>query len=260
MTARPWFRMYRKIINSRKVHDLRPELFKAWVFMLALTDDDGRLPDDEEVAFKLRIPIVKAGAIRQQLTSERFFDVGNDGVTAHDWAEHQHASDVSNDRVKRYRERRGNGVGNVTSTVTVTPPDTDTDTDTEKQTQKEKEARGARASQSKPAKGLRWPADAIVPEDWIAEGEAYRQTAKLPVIDLRAEALKFANYWAAKAGGGSTKIDWKRTWLNWVLSAKTAGGSNGRSGQHGQTSSHPLGWFAEFADEAARAGRGEPDA
>jgi hypothetical protein len=59
-----------------------------------------------------------------------------------------------------------------------------------------------------------------VPDDWLAEGEAYREMGNLPPLDLRAEALKFANYWAAKSGGSATKIDWKRTWLNWCLTAK----------------------------------------
>lgn len=73
------------------------------------------------------------------------------------------------------------------------------------------------------SRGTRWPADAVVSEDWIAEGEAYRDTANLQAIDLRTEALKFANYWASKSGGGATKIDWKRTWLNWCMTAKGTG-------------------------------------
>jgi hypothetical protein len=69
-------------------------------------------------------------------------------------------------------------------------------------------------------KGSRWPADAIVPDQWIADGVDYRRDNGHSPIDLRAEALKFANYWASKSGGGATKLDWKRTWLNWCLTAK----------------------------------------
>jgi hypothetical protein len=54
----------------------------------------------------------------------------------------------------------------------------------------------------------------------------YRADSNHPPIDLRAEALKFANYWASKSGGSATKLDWKRTWLNWCLTAK--GTENGR--------------------------------
>lgn len=103
-----------------------------------------------------------------------------------------------------------------------------------------------------PRKGSRWPSEAVVPDDWLGEGEAYRETAGLPPIDLRAEALKFANYWASKAGGGATKIDWKRTWLNWVLQAN--GGRNGTQGQSGK-SAHPGGFFGQLAEDIrAKAG------
>lgn len=81
-------------------------------------------------------------------------------------------------------------------------------------------------SSMKGTRGSRWPADAVVPDDWLAEGEAYRDEARLPPIDLRSEAMKFANYWASKAGGSATKLDWKRTWLNWCLTAK--GSHNGQ--------------------------------
>jgi hypothetical protein len=77
----------------------------------------------------------------------------------------------------------------------------------------------AKKPRTETPRGTRWPSDAVVPDDWLAEGEAYREMGKLPPLDLRAEALKFANYWAAKSGGSATKIDWKRTWLNWCLTA-----------------------------------------
>lgn len=91
----------------------------------------------------------------------------------------------------------------------------------------------ASKTKQNPKRGTRWPDDAIVPDDWLAEGEGYREMAGKPPIDLRAEALKFANYWAAKSGGAATKLDWKRTWLNWCLTAN--GGQNGaRTGAQSQ--------------------------
>ena len=84
-----------------------------------------------------------------------------------------------------------------------------------------------------PKRGTRWPSEAVVSEEWITEGAGYRELAGHPHIDLRAEALKFANYWASKSGGAATKIDWKRTWLNWCLQAKgqTNGPGFGRKSQ-----------------------------
>lgn len=81
-------------------------------------------------------------------------------------------------------------------------------------------------SKPKLVKGTRWPADAIVPEDWLDAAENKRREAKLIPIDLRLEAEKFSNYWASKSGGTATKTDWKRTWINWALTAK--GAQNGQ--------------------------------
>jgi hypothetical protein len=90
----------------------------------------------------------------------------------------------------------------------------------------------AKKPRAETPRGTRWPPDAVVPDDWLSEGEAYREMGNLPPLDLRAEALKFANYWAAKSGGSATKIDWKRTWLNWCLTAK---GTQNGSRTHGKS-------------------------
>lgn len=46
------------------------------------------------------------------------------------------------------------------------------------------------------------------------------------------EAEKFRNYWLSKSGKDGRKVDWSRTWRNWVMSAKDRfGGKNGRVGQ-----------------------------
>lgn len=87
-------------------------------------------------------------------------------------------------------------------------------------------------SGSSKSKGSRWASEAVVPDGWVLEGEPYREAAGLPAIDLRAEALKFANYWASKSGGAATKVDWKRTWLNWCLSSN--GNSNGSGNRKSQ--------------------------
>src|SRR3990167_4643694 len=50
--TKPWLRLYRKIVESKKIHDLRPELFKPWVLLLACTDDDGNFPPLEQLSFK----------------------------------------------------------------------------------------------------------------------------------------------------------------------------------------------------------------
>lgn len=60
----------------------------------------------------------------------------------------------------------------------------------------------------------------MVPAAWVFDGHALRKQHKLPRIDLNLEATKFANYWASATGKNAAKLDWKRTWMNWVVSAR----------------------------------------
>lgn len=44
--------------------------------------------------------------------------------------------------------------------------------------------------------------------------------AEHPGIDGRAETEKFRNHWIAKSGKDATKLDWSRTWRNWIINAE----------------------------------------
>ena len=121
--TKPWLRLYRKIVESKKIHDLRPELFKPWVLLLACTDDDGNLPSQAQLAFKLRQPEIRVNAWLETLARFKFLDRTETGYAAHDWDDWNFDSDVSTDRVKRFRKRKCNAL------------DTDTEEDTEKDTE-----------------------------------------------------------------------------------------------------------------------------
>jgi hypothetical protein len=43
---------------------------------------------------------------------------------------------------------------------------------------------------------------------------------------IRVEAIKFRNHWLAKTGRDATKLDWSRTWQNWILNARTSNGQH----------------------------------
>jgi len=205
---KPWFRLYRSMVDNAKAQALRPDLFKAWINILCCTDDDGTLPSIDVLCFKLR----KSEAVVSKWFSELSalgFIVDN---KANDWTEHQYKSDVSTDRVKRFRERSTKRSSNAERNA----PDTDTDTD-------------KALTEPLRRKAQRWPADAVVPDEWIADGLDARARNALPSLDLRPEAEAFANYWASKSGKDATKLDWKRTWLNWCLNAK--GKSHGTAKQ-----------------------------
>lgn len=70
-----------------------------------------------------------------------------------------------------------------------------------------------------------------LPDPFLLTAEM-RQWAKerRPEIDPALETEKFANYWRAKTGKDATKLDWRLTWNNWILSARSVG--NGKNQQH----------------------------
>lgn len=62
------------------------------------------------------------------------------------------------------------------------------------------------------SRGTRWSDDRKVPQEW-------KDWAKetYPSVDADKEALKFENYWAAKAGANAVKVSWEKTWKGWIL-------------------------------------------
>ena len=128
--ARPWLRAYRKMVDSKKVHDLKPELFKTWWLTLMSTDDEGFLPPMDALAFKLRMPRPKASSSISTLTVMGFFDFDGDRLQAHDWDDHNFDSDT--DPTARDRKRKSRARSRVTlENGHAKDTRTDTDTDTE---------------------------------------------------------------------------------------------------------------------------------
>ncbi len=65
---------------------------------------------------------------------------------------------------------------------------------------------------------------------WIPEPDLIEQMRKeCPTLDLKAEHVKFIDYWIARPGQGGTKLDWRATWRNWMRKeAETRMPANGR--------------------------------
>jgi hypothetical protein len=85
----------------------------------------------------------------------------------------------------------------------------------------------APAAASKPAtRGHR------LPEDWTPTAKTMtwsREQATTTGVDISTEWAKFRDYWLSRAGAGARKVDWDRTWRNWVREA--ADRTNRRSGR-----------------------------
>jgi hypothetical protein len=61
------------------------------------------------------------------------------------------------------------------------------------------------------ARGTRFPADAILPDDWRQWAQQER-----PDVDPDQVFERFKDYWIAKPGKDGSKSNWTATWRNWV--------------------------------------------
>jgi hypothetical protein len=199
-----WFRLYETILDDPKVQRLKPDLFKAWVNLLALAcRRDGTLPNIEDMAFALRVTEDVATKWLNSLISCGLVDVTGDGWMPHNWASRQFKSDVSAERVKRYRERHRNAECNVTET----PSESETDTETESDTEQKVGESGASAP-TPTKRGHR------LPEDWTVS-DAGRAFAAEQGLDADRVAEAFRDYWLAATGATARKLDWDAAYRTW---------------------------------------------
>jgi hypothetical protein len=71
-----------------------------------------------------------------------------------------------------------------------------------------------------------------LPEDWLPSQELRSWAAtECPGVDARRETAKFRDYWPAQPGQRGVKLDWDRTWRNWIR--KAAEGAPPRRGDDG---------------------------
>lgn len=119
-----WFRMYATVLNDPKVQRLPDPLFRSWVNILCLAcEHDGSLPSVDDIAFALRTDSKKMLKVVEALLKAGLLDDSETGLKPHNWGSRQYKSDVSTDRVKRFR----NAKRNVSPAVSETPPDTETE-------------------------------------------------------------------------------------------------------------------------------------
>jgi hypothetical protein len=121
-----WWRAYNEAVNDPKLQLISDALFRAWFNLMCIASaNDGILPALKDLAFTLRVAPTKAAQILAQLHTAGLLDKTETGFTPHNWNGRQYKSDVSTERVKRFRQQKRN----VSSAVTETSPDTELDTE-----------------------------------------------------------------------------------------------------------------------------------
>jgi hypothetical protein len=134
-----WWRAYDRALDDPKLQQLGPGLFQCWFNLMCLASQhDGALPEVPDIAFRLRLTVLRATKLIRELVRRRLIDDENGVLRPHDWDEWQYKSDSSAERTRRYRARKHNKNNKTLKNVTSrdghrdgTDTDTDTDTDTE---------------------------------------------------------------------------------------------------------------------------------
>lgn len=124
-----WFRFYSDVINDPKVQLLPTPLRWRWVELLCLASKGGGiLPSVEHMAFALRASINDMQSDVDRLIDATLIDITPDGrLTPHNWSGRQYASDLSTERVRKFRESKAKRSKETKRNVSETPPDTETD-------------------------------------------------------------------------------------------------------------------------------------
>lgn len=114
-----WFRFYDAALDDPKVQRLPDNAFRAWVNLMCLASrNDGKISKSyEDLSFSLRKSAGKTKELLTVLIEAGLVDEIENGFEPHNWDVRQYKSDVSTDRVKRFRKR--------CETVSETPPDTE---------------------------------------------------------------------------------------------------------------------------------------
>lgn len=213
-----WFRFYEEALDDPKVQRLPAEVFKGWVNLLCLSKrHDGQLPALEDTAFALRMSEKETWELIETLTKHGLLDAVGNGHEPHNWNGRQYKSDVSTERVKRFRKRQRNAEGNDDETGEETPPETETE---------QRQNRAERAEEPEPPKAPRKRAASTqgkrLPEDWKPNPDLLTWAMnERKDLDMQRVIDSFTDHWRAATGQKATKRDWDATFRNWVRNERS---------------------------------------
>lgn len=188
----PWIKLYRSLLDDR-VFMCLPVASKAlapMLWLLASDHENGEIEGEvADVAFKLRMTDAELLVALKPLISNGMFE---------------DASNVLADCLQ----------------VAIPERETETERETEKPPFNSPLPGGERKKvvREKQARGSR------LPENWGCDISHHDLAYELGV-DLFDEAVKFKDYWLAN---GKTKVDWSRTFNNWLRTAAERKNANGR--------------------------------
>lgn len=103
---RSWIRLYTEVPHDPKAQRLQPALFKFWINCLCLAGgNSGVLPPVDEIAWVLRMNDQQVIDQLSKLEDAKFLERSESSFVPHGWDKRQYQTDLSTERVKRFRER-----------------------------------------------------------------------------------------------------------------------------------------------------------
>ena len=177
--APPWIKLYRNLLADFEFNALSDSERGQWVVILLLAaNNNGRVVDDP---YELQ----RVGNMSETPDLTRFISL-----------------QLLESEGKRRRPRKRLY---------------DTLEKSREETEKSREDPPPVSPPARAGRGTRLPDDWTPPRDWIewAINEVEASGAKLGQ-GVAVEALQFKDYWVSKPGKAATKLDWKRTWHNWI--------------------------------------------
>lgn len=119
-----WWRAYSRARHDPKLLRLTDKDFRWWFNLVcSASDNGGVLPSHADLAVEFRVSGATMTRALDSLVLAGLLDHDETGIRPHNWNALQYQSDVSTDRVKRFRKRRSN--------VSETPSESETDTETD---------------------------------------------------------------------------------------------------------------------------------
>lgn len=128
-----WWRAYDEAIDDPKLLLLSDRAHRAWFNLMCLASiGGGRLPERKVIELKLRLSTEKTKAVLGELMDAGLIETDGDALIPHNWNGRQYKSDVSTDRVKRFRNAKRNVSSNDDEAFQKRPQSTEADTEEEK--------------------------------------------------------------------------------------------------------------------------------
>lgn len=263
-----WWRAYDEAVDDPKLCLLNDKQHRAWFNLCCITSQNGgTLPPIAAVAFKLRMPIMKAKHLIAELVTLGLIDQDETAFTPHNWNARQYKSDVTDptaaSRQKTYRERNKhrNGDRNAAVTNTDTRADTEqiTEADTEQSRKKTTRADAPEDDWPKEYGDLFWKAYPRKTEKLAAMKRLsnVRKSRIVTFADLMAGVNRYA---IAVANSDPQYTKHPTTWLNagcWADETQPGGRNGARDfdQKRGSSSSDFFAGMRGLAADLARDGQ-----